>query len=58
MTEHTSTGRLKHIPPSQIEKNPENPRVIFRQEEMEQLLTSIDKHGIQVPLAVYKQDEG
>src|ERR1700722_15005958 len=48
--------RLKQIAPSLIDKNPENPRVIFRQEEMEQLLASIDRHGVQVPIVVYKDN--
>lgn len=44
---------LKHLSPDIIEPNPENPRIVFRQEEMESLMVSIDKHGIQVPLTVY-----
>lgn len=44
---------LKQIPPGEISPNPENPRLIFRQEEMDSLLRSIDKHGIQVPVTVY-----
>ena len=47
---------LKHIPPSKIEKNPANPRMVFRQEEMDKLLVSIDQHGIQVPLTVYEDN--
>ena len=48
-------AQLKHVSPSLIERNPENPRLFFRQEELDQLLTSIDKHGVQVPLVVYKE---
>jgi ParB/RepB/Spo0J family partition protein len=44
---------LRMISPSDIEPNPENPRLIFRQEEMESLMLSIDKYGIQVPVTVY-----
>ncbi len=55
-TQHTA-GQLRHVSPSKIDKNPENPRLIFRQEEMESLLVSIDKHGIQVPLAVYQEED-
>lgn len=44
---------LKMIAPSEIRPNPENPRLIFRQEEMESLMLSIDKYGIQVPITVY-----
>jgi ParB/RepB/Spo0J family partition protein len=50
--------QLKLISPSEIEPNPENPRLIFRQEEMESLMLSIDRHGIQVPLTVYKDGNG
>lgn len=53
MSAKLGTGRLKQIDPNLIEPNDENPRLVFRQEEMEQLLASIDKHGIQVPVAVF-----
>jgi ParB family chromosome partitioning protein len=52
-----SGQRLRSIPPEDIRPNPENPRLIFRQEEMESLMLSIDKHGIQVPVTVY-EDQG
>lgn len=45
---------LKNLSPDEIYRNPENPRIIFRQEEMESLMLSISKVGIQVPVAVYK----
>ena len=48
-----STGTLKNISPQRIDRNPDNPRLIFRQQEMESLMVSIDTHGIQVPLTVY-----
>jgi ParB family transcriptional regulator, chromosome partitioning protein len=54
MIKATSNRLLKNIPPNLIRANPENPRLVFRQEEMELLMLSIDKHGIQVPLTVYK----
>ncbi|RPF72148.1 ParB/RepB/Spo0J family partition protein [Aurantiacibacter spongiae] len=44
---------LKMIAPGDISPNPENPRLIFRQEEMESLMLSIDQYGIQVPITVY-----
>jgi len=47
--------KLKLVSPSDIGPNPENPRLIFRQDEMESLMLSIDKHGIQVPLTVYQE---
>ncbi len=58
MAEKRSPGRLQQIPPENIGKNPENPRLIFRQKEMESLMVSIDTHGIQVPLAVYREGDG
>jgi ParB/RepB/Spo0J family partition protein len=55
---NTKTGKraLKLIDPRLIQANPENPRIVFRQEEMNSLLVSIDQHGIQVPLTVYKEN--
>lgn len=47
--------RLDHVSPKKIKENPENPRIAFRQEEMESLLLSISQFGIQVPLTVYKE---
>jgi ParB family chromosome partitioning protein len=44
---------LKMIAPGEISPNPENPRLIFRQDEMESLMLSIDQYGIQVPITVY-----
>lgn len=58
MATEINIGVLRNIAPSKIRANPENPRLIFRQEEMESLLTSIDKHGIQVPLSVYQDQDG
>lgn len=52
-----ASNSLLQIPPDEISPNPENPRLIFRQEEMDSLLRSIDRHGIQVPITVYV-DEG
>jgi len=48
-----TSGTLKHLSPELLEPNPENPRIVFRQEEMESLMISIDNFGIQVPLTVY-----
>lgn len=44
---------LRQIDPNEISPNPENPRLIFRQDEMDKLLRSIDRNGIQVPVTVY-----
>lgn len=47
---------LKNILVNKIERNPENPRLFFRQEEMEQLYLSIKNKGLLVPISVY--DDG
>ena len=45
---------LREIPVDLIDRNPENPRIVFRQAELEELLVSIRKYGVQVPISVYK----
>lgn len=47
-------SKLEYISPDDIGKNPDNPRLIFRQDEMDNLLDSINETGIQVPLTVYR----
>ena len=39
-------------------QNPENPRLIFRPDELEDLLLSIKENGILMPLTVYPEDDG
>ncbi|HEY4492716.1 MAG TPA: ParB/RepB/Spo0J family partition protein [Acidobacteriota bacterium] len=46
---------LKEIEVDLIDRNPENPRIIFRTGELSQLTESIRKHGVQVPIAVYRE---
>jgi ParB/RepB/Spo0J family partition protein len=46
---------LKHIAPADIRENPENPRLVFRPSEMESLMVSIAKNGVQVPVTVYPE---
>lgn len=48
---------LKNIPIELIDRNPENPRIFFRQEEMEQLYVSIKNKGLLQPIAVYKDKD-
>lgn len=43
------------IPTQNIEPNPENPRLIFHQDELDALLDSIKQQGILVPLTVYRE---
>jgi ParB family transcriptional regulator, chromosome partitioning protein len=42
------------IDPRKIEKNPDNPRLIFQAEELSSLEESIREQGILVPLTVYR----
>lgn len=49
-----STGVLRELSPDKIVRNPENPRLFFRPEEMDTLMASIRRYGIQVPLTVYE----
>lgn len=41
-----------------IEPNPENPRLIFHQDELDALLDSIKQQGILVPLTIYREGNG
>lgn len=52
------TGRLAEILVDKISPNPDNPRVAFRQEELETLQESIRQFGVQVPIAVYRKGKG
>jgi len=46
---------LTDIAVNKIDRNPENPRIFFRAAELETLLNSIRRHGVQVPISVYKE---
>lgn len=46
---------LREIDPKQLEKNPENPRLIFEEEDLIILRESIRESGILVPLLVYRR---
>jgi ParB family transcriptional regulator, chromosome partitioning protein len=50
-------SKLKSIPTNRIGKNPENPRLLFRHKEFEELLESIRLYGIQVPISVYEDGD-
>lgn len=54
MTE-TAQAQIKEISPDLITRNPDNPRLVFRPEEIDTLLLSIKRYGILVPLAVYQE---
>lgn len=48
-------AKLEVIPVNQIHRNPENPRIVFREKELDELLESIRTYGVQVPISVYKE---
>lgn len=50
------TQRLAEIRVRDIAPNPNNPRIFFRQEEMDTLLRSIHRNGVQVPITVYEEN--
>lgn len=49
-----SRPKLQYIPPEDIRRNDDNPRIVFRQDEMDKLMVSISQNGVQVPITVYK----
>jgi ParB family transcriptional regulator, chromosome partitioning protein len=49
-----NSQNLRELSIDDIDRNPENPRIIFRPEEMSNLMESIRRHGVQVPISVYK----
>ncbi len=50
--------KLEHVSPDDIKPNPDNPRLIFREQEMNELLSSIAAVGIKVPLSIYEDRPG
>src|SRR5689334_14513903 len=55
MPNDTSQAKLEQIPPDLIDRNPENPRIIFRSAEFEDLLESIRLRGVQQPISVFRK---
>lgn len=49
-----ANATLQQISTEKVRKNPENPRLIFREGQMNQLLESIKEVGIRVPISVYR----
>lgn len=49
---------LNYIDTEKIDRNPGNPRLLFTEEEMEQLTESIASRGILVPVVVFEGDGG
>lgn len=46
---------LAEIPIEKIDRNPENPRLFFREQELIELTDSIRKFGVRVPISVFKE---
>lgn len=55
MSISAANSKLLQVPVDKIERNPENPRILFRPNELEDLLESIHQYGVQVPISVYRQ---
>jgi ParB family chromosome partitioning protein len=45
---------LQEISPDRIYPNPDNPRLVFREDEMRELMDSIHEVGIKVPVSLYQ----
>jgi ParB family chromosome partitioning protein len=55
-TTHRSTG-VKVIPVDRIESNPEQPRLAFNEDSLQELAASIREHGVLQPILVRPVDE-
>ena len=54
---NAANADLREIPVELIEKNPENPRLVFRPQELETLQESISRYDVQVPISVFKKNK-
>lgn len=48
------TARLQQVSPDKIRRNPDNPRIVFREDEMQRLMESIKEVGVKVPISLYE----
>lgn len=55
MSVNAAESTLQQIDIELIDRNPENPRINFRQAELDELQESIRLYGVQVPVALYKE---
>jgi ParB family chromosome partitioning protein len=53
-----NSDSVRLVDPSEIDRNPENPRLIFREDELQSLQESIAQQGILVPLTIYQTSTG
>ena len=54
----TSTGRLRNIPLDRIYPNPDQPRKVFKEAELEELAASIKTHGLLQAIRVRPDEHG
>jgi len=47
-------GELRQLDVARVHPNPENPRLIFRADELQDLAASIQEIGVQVPISVFE----
>jgi ParB family transcriptional regulator, chromosome partitioning protein len=52
-----AVATLQQISPDKIHANPDNPRLVFREEDMKELMDSIKEVGIRVPIALYRDGQ-
>jgi ParB family transcriptional regulator, chromosome partitioning protein len=57
MARHSKAGDLEYLPIDKIDRNAENPRLVFRSNELVELADSILKNGVQVPISVYRDGQ-
>lgn len=50
-----ANAQLQQVRVDHISANPDNPRIHFRQKEMDDLMESIALRGVQVPVSVYRE---
>src|SRR6185295_18652082 len=55
MSISAANAKLLPVPVDKIERNPDNPRIVFRPNELEDLQESIHLYGVQVPISVYRE---
>jgi ParB family chromosome partitioning protein len=55
---NSNGGQVWHIPISEIVPNSEQPRKDFSHQELEDLISSIKKHGVLQPVMVTERDDG
>lgn len=55
MAVNAADAKLQQIRIDKIDRNPDNPRLVFRSGELEELLESIRLYGVQVPISVFRE---